>query len=70
MLAHTLRRSCVIRITTGSIILACHGMLFLSNFFKSHGMADDFNSWVEDLESAEQPACNILNPEDCEACGS
>jgi|TARA_Y100000015_G_scaffold43134_1_gene52423 hypothetical protein len=31
---------------------------------------DTFDSWVEDLEEAEQPdACNI-HDEDCEACGS
>lgn len=31
---------------------------------------DSFASWVNDLETQEQPACNIENPEDCEACGS
>jgi len=30
----------------------------------------DFGDWVENLEQMEQPSCNILNPEDCEACGS
>lgn len=33
-------------------------------------LENDFNSWVENLESQEQPSCNIENPEDCEACGS
>lgn len=31
---------------------------------------DSFSSWVNDLETTEQPTCNINNPEDCEACGS
>jgi hypothetical protein len=31
---------------------------------------EDFDKFVAELESAEQPTCNILNPEDCEACGS
>jgi hypothetical protein len=31
---------------------------------------NDFGDWVDNLEQMEQPACNILNPEDCEACGS
>jgi ABC-type multidrug transport system fused ATPase/permease subunit len=26
--------------------------------------------WLEQLEEAKQPTCNIENPEDCEACGS
>jgi len=31
---------------------------------------DSFNDFVNELEQAEQPSCNIDNPEDCEACGS
>jgi len=31
---------------------------------------EDFDKFVEDLASAEQPTCNFENPEDCEACGS
>jgi hypothetical protein len=31
---------------------------------------DSFLEWVNELEEAEQPTCNIENPEDCEACGS
>jgi hypothetical protein len=30
----------------------------------------EFEDWLEQLEEAKQPACNIENPEDCEACGS
>lgn len=30
----------------------------------------NLNSWIEELEEAPQPTCNIDNPEDCEACGS
>jgi len=29
-----------------------------------------FEDFVSELESAEQPTCNLENPEDCEACGS
>jgi hypothetical protein len=29
-----------------------------------------FDDWINDLEEAPQPTCNIENPEDCEACGS
>ncbi len=31
---------------------------------------EDFESFVSELESAEQPTCNFENPSDCEACGS
>lgn len=31
---------------------------------------NDFGSWLNELEEAPQPTCNIDNPEDCEACGS
>lgn len=30
----------------------------------------DFDSFVAELENAEQPTCNLENPEECEACGS
>jgi hypothetical protein len=30
----------------------------------------EFEDWLEELEDAKQPSCNIDNPEDCEACGS
>jgi hypothetical protein len=36
----------------------------------SDNWEDSFNDFVNELEQAEQPACNIENPEDCEACGS
>lgn len=29
-----------------------------------------FDDWLNELEEAPQPTCNIENPEDCEACGS
>lgn len=31
---------------------------------------DTMSDWLEDLETREQPVCNMDNPEDCEACGS
>jgi hypothetical protein len=31
---------------------------------------NNFDSWLNELEEAKQPTCNIDNPEDCEACGS
>ena len=36
----------------------------------SDNWEDSFNDFVNELEQAEQPSCNIDNPEDCEACGS
>jgi|LauGreDrversion4_2_1035121.scaffolds.fasta_scaffold60489_2 hypothetical protein len=30
----------------------------------------EFEDWVNDLEEAKQPTCNIENPEQCENCGS
>jgi len=36
----------------------------------SDNWQDSFNDFVNELEQAEQPSCNIDNPEDCEACGS
>lgn len=31
---------------------------------------DSFNDYIEELENAEQPVCNLENPDECEACGS
>lgn len=31
---------------------------------------DSFADFVNEMESMEQPSCNLENPEDCEACGS
>jgi len=36
----------------------------------SNNWEDSFNDFVKELEQAEQPSCNLENPEDCEACGS
>lgn len=33
-------------------------------------MDDSFESFVNQLEDAPQPTCNLENPEECEACGS
>lgn len=33
-------------------------------------MDESFESFVNELENAEQPTCNLENPEECEACGS
>lgn len=33
-------------------------------------MTDDFENFVKELEDAEQPSCNIHNPEECDSCGS
>lgn len=33
-------------------------------------MDENFEDFIDELTQAEQPACNIDNPEDCEACGS
>jgi hypothetical protein len=33
-------------------------------------MTDSFADFVNELETAEQPTCNMDSPEDCEACGS
>lgn len=33
-------------------------------------MDNSFESFVSELENAEQPTCNLENPEECEACGS
>jgi hypothetical protein len=31
---------------------------------------DSFGGWLEELEKAPQPTCNIDDPENCETCGS
>jgi len=31
---------------------------------------DSFNDFIDELEKAEQPSCNLENPDECEACGS
>lgn len=31
---------------------------------------DSFNDFIDELESAEQPACNIDDPENCDSCGA
>jgi len=36
----------------------------------ANNLEDSFNDFVKELEQAEQPSCNLENPEDCEACGS
>ena len=33
-------------------------------------LENSFSDFVKELEQAEQPSCNLENPEDCEACGS
>lgn len=34
-------------------------------------MIDDFDKWLEELEEMDQPeACNLDDPDECEACGS
>ena len=37
---------------------------------KDFDLDSDFADFVDELTKAEQPTCNIDNPEDCEACGS
>ena len=31
---------------------------------------DSFEDFINELETKDQPTCNIENQEDCEACGS
>ena len=31
---------------------------------------NSFNDFVEELENAEQPTCNMENPEECDSCGA
>jgi hypothetical protein len=33
-------------------------------------LENSFNDFVKELEQAEQPSCNLENPEDCTSCGS
>jgi hypothetical protein len=37
---------------------------------KMENNTSSFDNWLNDLEDAKQPTCNIDNPDDCEACGS
>jgi hypothetical protein len=37
---------------------------------KDFELDGNFEDFVDELTNVEQPACNIDNPEDCEACGS
>lgn len=37
---------------------------------KDFPVDDSFADFVNELETQEQPTCNLENPEDCEACGS
>jgi hypothetical protein len=30
----------------------------------------DFSDWLNELEQAPQPTCNLDNPEECTSCGS
>jgi hypothetical protein len=36
----------------------------------AHDFEDSFNDFIEELENAEQPSCNLENPEECDSCGS
>lgn len=40
------------------------------NITHDNDWEDSFNDFIDELESAEQPACNIDNPEGCDSCGS
>ena len=31
---------------------------------------DSFTDFVKELEQAQQPVCNVENPEACDSCGS
>jgi len=31
---------------------------------------DSFSNFIKELETQEQPSCNIDNPEECDSCGS
>lgn len=30
----------------------------------------NFDNWINELEEAPQPTCNIDNPDECTSCGS
>jgi|TARA_R110000868_G_scaffold108264_1_gene295736 hypothetical protein len=34
------------------------------------GDNDSFADFINEMETMEQPVCNIENQDDCEACGS
>jgi hypothetical protein len=36
----------------------------------ANNLEDSFNDFIKELEQAEQPSCNLENPEDCDSCGS
>lgn len=36
----------------------------------ANGITNNFDNWLNELEEAKQPTCNINNPDDCETCGS
>lgn len=36
----------------------------------THDFEDSFNDFIKELENAEQPSCNLENPEECDSCGS
>ena len=40
------------------------------NITHDNDWEDSFNDFIDALESAEQPACNIDNPEGCDSCGA
>ena len=42
----------------------------MSNKEENKEEKSSFDDWVNSLEEAPQPTCNIEDPEDCEACGS
>ncbi len=31
---------------------------------------NNFDNWLNELEEAPQPTCNIDNPDECTSCGS
>ena len=31
---------------------------------------NNFDNWLNELEEAPQPTCNIDNPDGCDSCGS
>ena len=40
------------------------------NMTHKNDWEDSFNDFINDLENAEQPSCNLENPEECDSCGS
>ena len=35
-----------------------------------HQTANEFDNWLNELEEAPQPTCNLDNPDECLECGS